>query len=284
MTTSIHAFSIPLGIHGQKFSQEELEARKAAARNEIAILIPATKHLTYSNLKEYMGVENGKIFLSYELIESSQMHLDFDHEEGKKNKIPSTLVRLGQDLSRLKKSAEMTQIRVGELLERISGFTTASNAGPTNVFDDLDGDDLDLWKYLHKNHDKTKYIRFASHDVSIQIPLLPYYQAEPGTRLVRANVKSLTHMKASLANIKQISHIDPSGSATTLPSKLDLLRTEEDSSTWSLLYTCMEFNIPLEATLKVALHAHSMQPAYVELRSIENHEVLRLALAEIIAQ
>lgn len=277
MTTSIHAFSIPLGIHVQKFSQEELEARKAAVRNEIAILIPATKHLTYSILKEYMSVENDKAFLSFELIESPQMHLDFDHGEGKKNKTPSPLVRLGQDLSRLKESAEITQIRVGELLERISGFTTASNAAPTNVFDDLDGDDLDLWKYLHKNHDKTKNIRFDSHDVAIQIPLLPYYQSESGTRLVRANVKSLTRTKASLTNIKQISHIDSSESATTLPLKLDLLRTEEDSSTWGLLYACMEFNIPLEATFKIALHTHSMQPAYMELRSIENHDALRMA-------
>lgn len=280
MMNSIHAFSIPLGIHGQKFSQEDLEARKAAARNEIAILIPATKHLTYSNLKEYMGFENGQIFLSFDLIESSQMHLDFGLGNGKKSNPVSPLVRLRQDLLRLRESAEMSQIRVGELLERISGINTSRE----NIIDSLDGDDLELWRYIHRNHSKSKLLRFPSHDISIQIPLLPYYQAEPGTRLIRVTVKTLSSKKATFTNIKQIDQSGASGATTLLPTILDLIRSGEDSMIWSLLYASLECRLPLEAIVKVALHSHSMEPAYIELKSIENHEALKLALARIITQ
>lgn len=154
MKTSIHEFRIPLGLRGDKFSQEELEARKAAGRSELKILIPASSNLIHSEIKEYMEFRNGQFFLVFELIEASQLTLDFAKTSGGKSKVPLPLAKVNQELSDLQHSAENSQIRIGEIVEIIQSTTNGSTA--LDVFENLSREEQDLWRYMHKNSGETK--------------------------------------------------------------------------------------------------------------------------------
>ena len=86
MFESIPAFSVVLGHHGAKFSREEEEKRKQAIREEIKVLVPASKHLLHSALKEHVVAEGDKIVLTYDLVESPQLLLEFDAPDSSNSK------------------------------------------------------------------------------------------------------------------------------------------------------------------------------------------------------
>ena len=280
MAATIQAFSISLGRFNSKFSGEELDARKRAAREEVAILIPASKQLLNSVLREYLMIEDGQIYLSFELTEAQQLSLDFDQPESGTHKSTSGLMALSQDLMRIKESSEFTQIRIGQLLGRL---TTQSMQ--TNHSEDSNGivgenveDESSLRKFIYTHDNKTRRIIFEERGIDFQIPLLPKYEIEQGqiTRTIQARVKSICYANATITNIKEFNDYNGSATSERLPAKLDIRRScKQDGIHWKILFAAMETNQPIEAEVRLALHAHNLSPAYFELIEIKNHKFIQ---------
>jgi len=270
MPQRLHAFSIPLVICGKGIQRKKLDCRIEAARKEVAILLPASRYLMFSILEEELIFGKDQIWLSFDLVENYQMSIDFNEGTRKKGNFDWILVKLHQELTMLKESAENSIIRVGELVERMSGLNPSNLENGNNILDHIDGDELLLWNCMNKNRGKLKHIRFTNNDVFIQIPLLQPYHPETGTRTILGDVKFMSNQKAELANVKETKKDGITFSTVPLPTKLNLLRTEDVSDIWVLLYSIMERGVPFEANVKIALHSGTKEPAYAELRSIRN--------------
>jgi hypothetical protein len=278
MPASVQIFSIPLGIFSSRFSPEELEARKKAAREEVAILVPASKQLFNSVLRESYLIKDGQLHLSFDLAEAQQLALDFTQDNSGPRKSTSALAGLGQDLMRLKESSEFTQIRIGNLIARLTtqNINAQNNEGSNCVVDNFDKDELRLRQFAYAHNNKSKRVCFLDRDINFQIPLLPLFELAPTERTIRAGVKSMSHASVTLISIKDVHCNGVPEPSYILPSTLDIRRSvKKDDVHWMLLYAAMEHHLPIEAEVKLALHAHNLQPAYLELVKINNANHLR---------
>ncbi len=278
MPAYIQIFSIPLGIFSSRFSPEELEARKKAAREEVAILVPASKQLFNSVLRESYLLKDGQLYLSFDLAEAKQLALDFTQENSGPSKSTSTLARLSHDLMRLKESAEFTQIRIGKLIGRITtqNINVHNDDGSNCLLDNFDKDEFRLRQFAYAHNNRSKRVSIVDRDINFQIPLLPLYELAPTERTIRAGIKSMSRASVTLINIKDVHCNGVPEPSYTLPSTLDIKRAvKKDDVHWKLLFAAMDHHLPIEAEVKLALHAHNLQPAYLELVKINNTNHLR---------
>ncbi len=282
MFESIPAFSIVLGSDGAKFSREEEEKRKQVIREEIKVLIPASKHLLHSALKEYVVAEGGKIVLTYDLVESPQLNIEFDVTDTSNAKqIPPIVVRLVDDLHRLRDSAEFTQIRLLELAQLSTALVAGGTDNRGNSMEKLSEEDKDLWVLMHSKSGNVRRISFLDRDVYFQIPLFPAFVPEEFTRRIHALVTSISPNKAALKSVVEVGDTNSnvnSNRPSIRKNSIDIHRPIDKTKDyfWPLLFAAMDYRIPVEADVRVALHIGSLAPGYLELHDLVNAEQLKI--------
>lgn len=113
-------------------------------------------------------------------------------------------------------------------------------------------------------------------DINFQIPLLPLYELAPRQRTIRANIRFIFYASVTLINIKDAHCNGIQEPFDNLPSELNIMRTDKkDDVHRSLLFAALASKLPIEAEVRLALHTHSLQPAYLELVKIKNANQLR---------
>lgn len=272
MLEKVRAFSVVLGPSGSEFTAEELESRKKVARDEILALMPSAKYLMNSMLRECVFAEEGKIVLAYDLVEISQLPLDFN-ADGKKKRL-SVLNRLLQDAQRLRESAEQSQVRIAEL----TSLVTQMNSDPLESHTDFDMEDRSLLHLMYSNRGKSIHIKYPDDEIILQLPDIPIYVPEDGIRKIRFKVESISKIRATVEVGEGIMEESDRQVHQPLPKKIVLHRqrnNELNEEIWPYLYPALENRLYVEAQVKVSLHAESRTPAYLELLAVLNNVSLR---------
>lgn len=285
--TTIHAFRIPLGpATDPGLSTSQLEKRTWEAEQMIHAIMPSTRFLTNGVLQKRLITENGLFWLAFDLEESPQMPL-FNmgpHPTGKR--ITSTLAGLYTELLRFREEAESAIIRVGEL----SMFAAELNSIPTEesraFLGELSPDDLQLWKLIHRRNGGQLAIEFEDRSVNLPLPTLGKQISEGHVRTIRFYVQYAEKRHAKLSGIMEIAN-DVSGVACSSPCPriMRLLRSPEcadaQREAWFLLYVAEYRNMPVEATVRMALKHMDFSPSHLELIEILNLQELKGEMAGI---
>jgi len=270
MTNGILLFSVVMGPAGTTFTNDQLEARKKAIRQEAMALMPAIRYLMYSTIEERVYTEEELFILGFFLVESCQKSFIF--ESGRSR--ASMLAHMVREAETLRQSAEYSQIRIGELANLASQLTTTPEDGGASL--DLSPDDEALWILMHSSRGKSIRFKFDDADLLYQLPNLPYYHAEQITRNIRATVGAITSSSTDLVSVTEISDDDTSQCRAPLPKNLRLLKA--NARDWPLLYAALDSHIGIEAEVRVALWAHNQSPSHLELIRIINSDDLTPAI------
>lgn len=271
MTNGIFLFSVVMGLPGTTFTDDQLEDRKKAIRQEAIALMPAIRYLMYSTIEERVYTEEEQFILGFFLVESRQKSFIFESRRSR----ASILAQMVREAESLRHSAEYSQIRIGELANLASQLTDSAHGDVANL--DLNSDDEALWSLMHSSRGKSIRFKFDDADILYQLPNLPYHHAEQCTRRIRAAISSATSSSAELTSITEISSDDASPCRVPLPKKLRLLKGK--TKDWPLLYAALDGHIVIEAEVRVALLAHDQSPAHLELIGINNAGNLTPAIA-----
>ncbi len=281
MNESIFIYSTILRSPGSEFTQEEAIARQIAIRDQFTAVVPAIKHLRFSILKEQLVIKNNQLVLKYYLVESPQLLLDLHPKDLRSKVKASGLMRLHEDYNMLKHSAKSNQSRMNEIVRESMtplfefGYEADLNAGK------MSADDAAFRKVVHSEKGKTIHMTFADETIPFQIPLLPSFLPEPGTRNIHATIRNISAKSAVLATIREIDSGEVSKSAPLPLNRIVLHRIKERSWLWPLLYAAVEHNIVVEAEVKVALCADTLKAGYLELYQIINADRLRASFNDM---
>lgn len=272
MTNGILLFSVVMGSVGTTFTDNQLEARKKAIRQEVITLIPAIRYLMHTTIEERVYIDNEQLILGFFLMESHQKSFIFESGRNKANS--SMLAHIARETEALRQSAEYSQIRISELANLASQLTTTADDGSASL--DLSPDDEALWMLMHSSRGKSIRFKFNDSDLLYQLPNLPYFQAEQTIRSIRATVSSATSSSADLVSVTETSDDDTSQCRASLPKRLRLLRA--NAKDWPLLYAALDCHIDIEAEVRVALWAHNQSTAHLELVRVINADDLTSAI------
>lgn len=278
MSESIELFRIVMAGRNAEFTEEEMAARRARVRSEIMALIPATRNLISSTLVDYLVVdEQSRFCLKFCLVSSRQGQL-FQHTEKTVARHPaSDYGSMLAEFEAIRRSAEQSQIKIGELISTFSILTSGDTTEEIQAPGYLSTDDAELRKLMLSKRGKSIVLSFPDQDLYYQFPLLPHYLAESGSRIVRAIVKSLSKSRASLAVSEELSEVSCTSRTGPIPPGSYILhRTSLGfiDCHWNLLAVAVLTGGSIEAEVKVARHAQSGMPAYLEFRSLRNADKL----------
>ena len=275
MTRKVHAFSIALGPANPGFTSEQLESRICAARREAAYVMPSVNSLAFGYLQERVESDGNSILLSFDLVESPQLHLQLALRGNNRREAFSAISGMAGELTRLKLEAKNCVIRVGDLAQLASILPSLSDDEFSDAVGSLSTGEAETWKFLNLRRGKELSITFPDEAIGITVPLFPETVSEKGTRVIRCRVLGVCSKYAELGAIIDLGDPEqPDRTIIPCPPKLLIKRPANAklkiSDEWFLLYVAEYTRSDIEVETRLALREGDFQPRHLELVEIRN--------------
>lgn len=276
---TIHAFSVALGIAESGFTDSELYSRRAEARRTALAFMPSLRFLIDTSIEERLLAQNGCLWLAFDLVISPQLLLEFERF-GKGVHHGSDSYRfLYDELSRLKDEAENLVIRVGELTHLSKMLSQINDKDSVDAVEGLPPHNLIAWQLMHHRAGHKVSLRVENKDISVQLPLIPEFVPESGTRLIRGRISNISKQNILISDVEDLHDPDePHRQLVTSNKDMKISRPPmpvgPERANRFLLHIAEEGRITVELQVRMIMFQQDLSPAYFEFRNIVNSNIL----------
>ena len=279
-----NVFKVVVGPSGEPgMTDRQLKLRRHEIYQEIHAVMPSIRLLGQDQLTDRLVNDGQFFYLNFDLRESFQMSLFEQQRLPDGKRVAAVLSTLHGILDRLREEASNSVIRVGKLAMLSAEIGSRSDTHAREELAALSAPDLDLWHLMHRRAGKSVSIDFGDGDDKPPLPTLGLHVPEHQTRRISFRVTKISKMSAILSGIKDIGGSgSPGEPGSNCPPRLRLRRPSDFSlahpDTWFLLYLAEYRNLPVEATVRLALRRVDLSPSHLELIEISNADALQTKL------
>lgn len=276
MAERIFAFKVPLSTASPGLTDAQLAKRRQEVRQEIAVIMPSLSGLLGSGVEERIESDGEFIYLCFDLVESSQLHLIYYRGDAGR---ASPMAQLYADLANLKREAGEHVLRIGEISHIASMIPSLTDAQLEELRSRLSDEDLRQLKTAMTMRGRHIEVNFSNMSISQQMPLLPTVMPEKAYRLVRFKVLDYDKASASIHILEEIP------SSTTMSKWGDLCKKKirlnrrvaskyRKRSVWMLICFAADAGLEVKAEVQAAVAPADLKPVFLELREVLNKKDL----------